>query len=231
MHRRARMLGALLAATLFFSLLGAAVAAAQPPRAAVSHGAAATQTVQVSVSDVFAFTLSTNEITPGDSVTVTITDLGTTAHTFTLSPIANFAFNSSDSTTHLLQFFAVHPPLVNLSVNGTPGETYSQTFTAPAYGEYEYVCLEPGHFNAGMFGFLGSGEPGTGSTVATGPGWQVFAIVGGVASLVILTIVLAFVFGQREGTKHEMPPERLGYPEGPRPPADGEAPTPPQQHG
>ncbi len=221
----------LFVAGLLLMVFGVAAADTTPQRADVAPVVDGVQMLNVTVSDQYVFTLSANEITPGDTVKVTITYIGTEgiAHTFTLSPIAGFAFNSTDQTPHLLAFFSAHSPLVNLSENGTQGETHSETFVAPPYGLYEYVCLESGHFQLGMHGELGSGEAGAVGSTATGPGWQVFAIIGGVCSLVIATIVLAFVFGQREGTKHEMPPERLGYPEGPRTPPPS-PPTPPPSH-
>jgi azurin len=35
-----------------------------------------------------------------------------------------------------------------------PGETSEATFTAPASGDYDFVCTFPGHFNLGMRGKL-----------------------------------------------------------------------------
>ena len=40
-----------------------------------------------------------------------------------------------------------------------------------------------------------------------------FIISGTIAGLVVLALVLGFVIGRRKGAVHEMPPERLGYPE------------------
>jgi plastocyanin len=215
MRSRRALIGAILVATFLLGGTAAAAAQSAAPHPSVNAHAGASETVTVSVGDGFSFSLSNNQITPGDLVTITLVSLGSTAHTFTLSPIPNFLFNSTDSTAHLQSFFSAHPPLVNLSENGTVGEKHSETFVAPAFGEYEYVCLESGHFLEGMWGQLGSGEPGSGSTVVTGPGWQVFAIGGGIASLVVATIVLGFIVGARPGSRHEMPPERLGYPEHP----------------
>lgn len=225
---RAGILSVLVGAFLIGASAGALAASVRTQPSTLAHPGTS-ETLTVSVGTTFSFSLSSNEITPGDQVTVTIVDLGDEAHTFTLSPIPNFQFNSSDSTAHLVAFFAAHKPLVNLSVNGTVGEQHSETFTAPAYGLYEYVCLESGHFSAGMWGLLGSGEAGSGGSTATGPGWQVFAIGGGIASLVVITIVLAFVIGARPGSRHEMPPERLGYPETP-PEASGAPPASPPPH-
>ncbi len=75
-------------------------------------------------------------------------------------------------------------------------------------------CLIPGHF-PGMYGLLGSGEPGSGGSISTGPGAAVFIIGGTIAGLVVIAIVLGFVVGKRRGSHDEMPPERLGYPEQP----------------
>jgi len=63
-----------------------------------------------------------------------------------------------------------------------------------------------------MYGFLGVGV-----NVGPPPGppipWGVYYIAGGVTILVVSAIVAGFVVGKREGSKYEMPPERLGYPE------------------
>ena len=210
---RAGILATLVTAFMVGSLGGAWAAPSPAPSA---HPGAA-ESLTVSVGDTFSFSLSNDEVQPGDTVTITLVELGTTAHTFTLSAVPNFQFNSTDSVAHLNAFFQAHPPLANLWVNGSTGERHTETFTAPAYGEYEYICNQSGHFAAGMWGLLGSGEHGSSATVATGPGWPVFAIGGGIASLVVATIVVAFVVGQRPGGRHEMPPERLGYPEEPAP--------------
>jgi len=61
------------------------------------------------------------------------------------------------------------------------------------------------------------------STSAQGPGAALFIIIGTIVSLVVIALVLGFVVGRRKGAEHEMPPERLGYPE---PLAPGE-PLPP----
>lgn len=217
-------MGAILLASFLVGAVGAAAAASVHPSPAISSKPGAAVSLTVSVGDLWSYSLSTDMVNPGDVVTVTLVELGSTAHTFTLSSVPGFVFNSTDSTAHLDAFFSAHPPLVNLTVDGTEtGQRVSGTFTAPAYGLYEYVCLESGHFANGMFGQLGSGEHGSSSSVATGPGWPVFAIGGGIAGLVVATIILAFVVGQRPGSKHEMPPERLGYPEtpptGPSPPS------------
>jgi uncharacterized cupredoxin-like copper-binding protein len=203
--------------------LSAAAAASQ------AHPDAATS-LTVTVGTLFQFTVSSNEVQPGQTIDVTLIQTSSTIHTFTLLNATNFQFNwtssSSDSLDHIDAFLAAHPPLVNYTFPAAPA-TGSASFIAPPLGEYEYLCLEPGHFAAGMWGILGSGEAGGGGASASdnGPGAPVFIIAGTIAGLVVLSIVLAFVVGQREGSRHEMPPERLGYPE----PKTG-SPSAPGQH-
>lgn len=199
-------------------LLGLGGWSASAAAAASQARPEATTTLTVTVGTPFAFTLSSNEVQPGQTIDVSLIQTSTTVHTFTLLNATNFQFNwtsnSADSLPHIYAFLHAHPPLVNYTFPAAPA-TGSASFVAPALGQYEYLCLEPGHFAAGMWGLLGSGEAGSGgaSGSSTGPGAPVFIIAGTIAGLVVLSIVLAFVVGQREGSKHEMPPERLGYPE------------------
>lgn len=201
------------------------------PRALSTAASGGVDWINVTVSDQLKFTLasaplSSAEITPGDVVHVEVTQLGSAPHTFTLSPTAGFSFPSSDSSSDLQTYFNSHAPLVNLNVSATTGARASGTFTAPSVGQYEYVCLEAGHFAAGMFGFLGSGEAGAGAGAPPydGPGAPVFIIAGVITGLVIIALVLGFVVGKRRGSSEEMPPERLGYPEPPKPRAPGGTP-------
>ena len=207
---------------LSMCLLGLGVAVGTPAfQPADSSGAS--NSLTVTVSSAFAFTLSDDEVTPGANVTVSIVQTDDVAHTFTLSSVAGWAFTDGNTTGDLLAFFGAHPPLVNVSIPAGQA-TYKASFIAPPFGIYEYVCLVAGHFQAGMRGFLGSGEAGSAGTSNTGPGAAVFIIGGTIAGLVVLAIVLGFVVGRRRGSSEEMPPERLGYPEPPsepKPPATG----------
>lgn len=188
------------------------LAAASPGPLATVHRAA-TDSLSVTVGSALAFTLSTNQVTPGDTVDLTIVQTDDVAHTFTLLNQSGSLFDpTGNSTAQILAYLAKHPALVNITIPSGQHEA-TATFTAPPFGEYEYVCLADDHFAGGMYGFLGSGEAGSGGSVNTGPGAPVFIIGGTIVGLVVITIVLAFVIGRREGAKHEMPPERLGYPE------------------
>ncbi|HZY70372.1 MAG TPA: plastocyanin/azurin family copper-binding protein [Thermoplasmata archaeon] len=189
-----------------------AAPASSHPHASVS--------VTITVGTVFAFAPASFEVQPGDSVTLTfvLASDANSPHTFTMSSVANYSFPASETSTQFTQFFASHPPIINLDSAGA-GSTNTTTFTAPAKGTYEFVCLQPGHFSVGMFGVMGSGVSVTPpSTPSTGPGTGVFIIGGIIAALVITAIVLAFVIGRRRGSVHEMPPERLGYREPPAEP-------------
>ncbi|HEV2429157.1 MAG TPA: hypothetical protein VGV64_04840, partial [Thermoplasmata archaeon] len=200
--------------------IGAAALAPNGPGArggSLHAEAGAVEFLNVSVTDDLHFVLSSDQVTPGASVEVVVNQLGTVAHTFTIDASAGHTFPQTDGATQLASYFSAHPPLLNIVVGTTTGGKYYGNFTAPAYGLYEYVCTQPGHFPT-MSGILGSGEAGSTLSVNTGPGAPVFIIAGTITGLVILALVLGFVIGRRRGAAEEMPPERLGYPEPPPPP-------------
>jgi plastocyanin len=202
--------------TVLILLFVTSVTIVAPVARAAAPDPGASTSVTIDVTDEFEFQPNSFEApTPGENVSVTVMQTGTTAHTFTLFSVANFAFDPATNTTSQLDaFVADHPPLANVNITPTPGSSVTVTFKAPPLGIYQYVCLEPGHFQLGMEGFMGSGEPPPGvSTASTGPGAAVFIISGTIASLLVIAIVLGFVIGRRRGSAHEMPPERLGYPE------------------
>lgn len=86
------------------------------------------------------------------SVALQITNQGSFPHTFTLVAETNVSIPA-------VSYFNAHPPLVNASVNATDGFVAWANFTVPAPGIYEFVCTVPGHFQAGMYGFLYVGVP------------------------------------------------------------------------
>lgn len=209
------------------------LSASTPPTIARSHvdaSGASVEWLNVTTSSALQFTVSTDQVTPGDLVHVVVTQVGDLpyiTHTFTLSPTAGYVFPVTDGASDLLSYFSHHAPLVNVEVGTGPGPYYGN-FTAPALGQYEYVCTQAGHFPT-MSGLLGSGEAGGSTAANTGPGAAVFLIVGVITALVIIALVLGFVVGKRRGSHDEMPPERLGYPEvplGAAPPGPGSRPGP-----
>ena len=155
-------------------------------------------------------------ISPGENITLVITNLGSLPHTFTLSSLVNYTLPYSGNTNLTGTFLVSHPAYFSVNIPGVQGGMTTASFIAPdKIGSYQYFCTEPEHFASGMEGVMG-----VGITVGPPPpppsiGLPVFIIAGTIVGLVILAIVLGFVVGAREGSKHEMPPERLGYPEMP----------------
>ena len=153
-------------------------------------------------------------------------------HTFTILGARDYEIPdpAGQSAGNLSALIKANGTLVNLTA--TPLNTTHGTLgpvTQP--GWYEFVCLEAGHFQAGMYGFIAFGEAlPAGLTTSSGtpaPGIAVFIIIGTIVTLTVLAIVLGFVVGQRHGSEHELPPERLGYPEPTTPAAPSTGPLPP----
>jgi plastocyanin len=219
--RRRRLVGAV-AITALLLLLPAALAIAGSgeigSKQLVVHTAAGT-TVQMSVGSGGALAYAPDTIpnvAPGSAVTISITNLGSVPHTFTLSSLVNYTLPYADNTNLSSQFVVQHPPYYSINISATQGSVTTASFTAPAHiGSYQFFCLEAGHFASGMEGFLGVGISVGPPPAPPGIGLPVFIISGTIVGLVIIAIVLGFVVGKREGSKHEMPPERLGYPETP----------------
>jgi uncharacterized cupredoxin-like copper-binding protein len=158
------------------------------------------------------------------TINVTFTDADTLAHTFSILDREGWVI---PATADLDSLFSTYGAVFEVNATGTG--TFTGAFVSPGPGWYEFVCLEPGHFESGMYGFIAFGIPLpanlTVSTAATGPGAGVFIISGTIVALVVIALVLGFVVGRRKGSEFEMPPERLGYPE-PSPPPEPPAATP-----
>jgi hypothetical protein len=161
----------------------------------------------------YKFIQSTYEQLPTNTtINVTFTDADTLAHTFSILNWEGVVIPSSADPATLFQ---QHGSLFEINASGSGN--YVGSFVSPGPGWYEFVCLEPGHFQSGMYGFIAFGInlPGnlTVSAGPTGPGAGVFIISGAIVALVVIALVLGFVVGRRKGSEFEMPPERLGYPE------------------
>ena len=78
----------------------------------------------------FKFDPATINATPGQTINLTVKNVGSVQHTFVLKE-------------------------ANVSLTIDPGKTATQTFTAPATaGTYQYECDIAGHKEAGMVGQL-----------------------------------------------------------------------------
>ncbi|MGC2289860.1 MAG: cupredoxin domain-containing protein [Thermoplasmata archaeon] len=181
---------------------------------------AAGMTIQMSVGAGGGYVFTPDDvsnITPGENVTIDLSNLGDIPHTFTLSSLVNYTLPYAGNTNLTSTFLVTHPAYTSTNIPAGPcSDCAIASFIAPTvHGSYQFFCTEAGHFALGMEGFLGVDESVGPPAAPPGIGLPVFIISGTIVGLVIIAIVLGFVVGKREGTKHEMPPERLGYSETP----------------
>ncbi|EQD52883.1 copper-containing oxidoreductase signal peptide protein [mine drainage metagenome] len=158
--------------------------------------------LNVTTTSQFSFVPGTLTVTPGATVHLRVTQAASFAHTFVLSPVANYTIPTSTNSSALYAFFQAHPPLVNLSVAGTPGATNSTIFTAPPVGVYEFVCIIPGHFQAGMYGFLHSTNQPTTSSSGSSPDYLLYV---GIVVVIVVVLGLAVYAVRRRRTSGSGP--------------------------
>ena len=91
-----------------------------------SNGAALNVTVNATE---FKFDPATINATAGQTINLTVKNVGSVQHTFVLSA-------------------------ANVKLTIDPGKSATQTFTAPKAGSYQYECDIAGHKEAGMVGQL-----------------------------------------------------------------------------
>lgn len=207
------------AALVFLVLPGVASAVAPAHAVSTSLQASATAGVvflNISATETLAFTPSTVNVAPGQSVHLVVTQLADFYHSFTLSPLPNFTFSSSATAANVTQFFAAHPPLVDMNLSQTKGSRHYANFTAPGVGSYEFLCTAYGatHFQQGMFGTLVSSSAST-SSPSTSPSWLIPVLV--VIIVVVIVAVIAGVVMMRRKPKAPTP----------APPGATEPPAPP----
>ncbi|MCI4345657.1 MAG: hypothetical protein L3K07_02730 [Thermoplasmata archaeon] len=94
-------------------------------------------------------TLVVNATTFPAVIDVQITNQGTYAHTWTLSPLAGVFLTFQNYSS----YFKLHPPLANAQIT-TANQVLWANFTIPQKGVYEYICTASGHFAGGMNGTL-----------------------------------------------------------------------------
>jgi uncharacterized cupredoxin-like copper-binding protein len=137
-------------------------------------------------------------------ISVEVSNLGSTGHTWTLVPQANVNLTSGNFSS----YFQVHPPAATVNVPTTPGQVVWANFTITQAGTYQYLCEIPGHFAAGMVGYLYVGV--TPPAVAPPPSTAIvdpLLLAGGGALLgigVLLTLSASLVgrFPPRSPTGH-----------------------------
>lgn len=95
--------------------------------------------VKIVVDDELTFFPNVITAAPGETVTFAVTNKGKAAHELMLGPAAD-AMADKEGTPEVADIMA--------------GETKSLTFTFNGPGPYAFACHEPGHFEAGMVGYV-----------------------------------------------------------------------------
>ncbi|MGB6500569.1 MAG: hypothetical protein WBG19_04100, partial [Thermoplasmata archaeon] len=177
-----------------------------------------TSTLAVTATDTFSFTPDeVSDLPLSTTITVDFTngDASDTVHTFTILGCEGRSIPvGTDDVTPWINGSKCGAPLFNLQ--GGTG-LHKGTLNVSTSGWYMFLCTQPGHFAKNMYGYISFGValPANLTIAASnlGPGLAVFIIVGTIVTLTVIAIVLGFVVGRRDGARHEMPPERLGYAE------------------
>jgi uncharacterized cupredoxin-like copper-binding protein len=177
----------------FAMLLLVPVAGASPsvsrPGASAMARPLANDTININALSNLGYDPNTFTVHPGDLVHLTVTQEANFAHTFVLSRLANFTFDPAASASNLTMFFRANAPLVNLTLDSTPGSKAFANFTAPAAGSYEFVCIQPQHFQSGMHGEMIS-TTSTSMASASLPTTEIVGIGAAIGILVVVVIVL-----------------------------------------
>ena len=103
-------------------------------------------TVNFEFTNEFMFMPDTISAESGAEVTINMDNTGSALeHSFMVVP-ADLDLTLSDAEIEAQAINGINSGAV------TPGESTTYTFTAPAAGEYKFVCTVPGHIAGGMVG-------------------------------------------------------------------------------
>lgn len=154
----------------------------------------AVENISIAATGALRFAPSTFSVTPGATVHLTVTQDASVNHTFTLSSVRNGTIPSTYTTTQLNDYFHNNTPIVNITLGTTTGKVFTRTFTAPAVGHYEFVCLV--HFADGMIGTMTSTtSPGSSSSLYLSP--LDIALIGVTSVVVIVAVVLLLIYRRK----------------------------------
>lgn len=108
--------------------------------------------IEVSVQDEFKFNPATINVGAGQDVNITFNNTGSVEHSLNI-------LKAGEELEHVVEDVGdeehLHEALLFDIHETAPGESVSETFTAPTEaGEYTIACLVPGHVEAGMVGTL-----------------------------------------------------------------------------
>lgn len=120
--------------------------------------------VKITANDKMKYDLTAFEVKPGQKVSVTLTNIGTSpkasmGHNFILlKPNTNVQKFLDDGSMHAAQDY-IAPEFAKDVIANTkllgPGESDTITFTAPFVpGDFVFLCAFPGHYAAGMHGIM-----------------------------------------------------------------------------
>ncbi len=121
------------------------------------------------------------------TIGITVTNVGSLIHTWTLNPFANVLLTPGNFSS----FFSSHAPAVDLLVTN-PGEAVNGTFIISSPGVYQFLCTEPGHFAAGMDGLLYVGVPAPSPVAPPSTALVQVGILAGAGALVGVATIVAF---------------------------------------
>ncbi len=138
---------------LLFSIASCSHAPEAPPKE-----------VKITANDKMKYDLTAFEVKPGQKVSVTLTNIGTSpkasmGHNFILlKPNTNVQKFLDDGSMHAAQDY-IAPEFAKDVIANTkllgPGESDTITFTAPFVpGDFVFLCAFPGHYAAGMHGIM-----------------------------------------------------------------------------
>ena len=122
------------------------------------------KTVQITASDKMKYSLTAFEVKPGQQVSITLMNVGTSpkasmGHNFILlKQNTNVKKFLDDGSMHAAQDY-IAPEFAQDVIAHTkllgPGESDTVTFTAPYVpGDYVFLCAFPGHYASGMHGLM-----------------------------------------------------------------------------
>lgn len=193
--RQLRPLWPLFLVTLLVAPWPASASGYSLGEAAPSRAVGGVSTVFINATDALAFVASASSV-PSLTVNFVIEDLGTVAHTFTLSSRVNQTAPSSTSTSSAPgSYFAWPDLLTDQSLNAS--QTLHLTIDFPVPGSYQYICRI--HFPA-MQGTLTVGRsPGSSSLGGSLLMTLEWVVLGAGAVLVLAAVALILV--SRRGGK------------------------------
>ncbi|MGA2051756.1 MAG: plastocyanin/azurin family copper-binding protein [Opitutales bacterium] len=140
-----------------------APAAPPAPAAIPVSDDSGTQVVQLTGNDTMQYNGARFTVTSGQPVRIELTNAGVQpraimAHNVVIlqsgSDVPDFALAANQAKDNgYLPADQMNLVLAHTAFAG-PGETVQTSFTAPAPGEYPFLCTFPGHFAAGMHGIM-----------------------------------------------------------------------------